>query len=282
MPAIRTLSRIVFLAILPACTNLKEVADYSSAAAKNIRKFEELPYGFSRACRDKCFVDQLEKDEFLLGCDCRPSAEADSVTLLLYRVVRAYYDQLEKLSGNEATHYRYGPLLKAVQTGDFGGFLVSAEQAEAYSRIGNILTRALADGYRKKKLAEYIGDADPHIRLLLETLRFNLLENLVQRIETQRERLKNYYFDLFSDSLASAYEKKKTLEDYYAELSAIENKKKQIGAYAKALQSLAEGHRRLFEHRQQLKAVELGRLLSGYIGDLREIAAEIDHLKIQD
>jgi hypothetical protein len=266
-----------------SCVNLKKVNDYASASSKNIKKFEELGYSFVKACNDKCVIEQLDKQQFLKqSCDCKSENEADSVTLVIYNSVKGYFEGLAKLSNNELTNYKFDALTKALKEGDFGGVKINGDHVSAYAKISSVLTRAITDAYRKKKISKYIGEANDAIKVLLKSLEFNLVSNLSKKLEVKKERVKSYYFSLFDDTKASSYEKKKILEDFNSATFDIDTKKKQIIAFGKGLNTIAEGHQLLFENRNKLNAKDLKELLSQYASDIQDIVDEINKLKNQD
>jgi hypothetical protein len=269
--------------LIASCVNLKKVNDYASTSSKNIKKFEELEYSFVKACNDKCVIEQLDKKQFMKNnCDCKVSSEADSVTLVLYNAIKDYFGGLVKLSGNDVTSYKFDAVTKALKEGNFGDVKINKDHVDAYTKISSILTRAITDGYRKRKLSQYIGEANDAIKVLLNALEFNLVSNLSKTLETKRDRYKDYYFDLFSDTTTSAYEKVKIIQDFNYANSGIDNKKKGIIAFGKGLNTIAQGHQKLFENRNKLNAKELKETLSQYASDIQDIVDEINKLKNQD
>ena len=269
--------------LLSSCLNLKAVSDYAGNSTESLKKFDDLGYSYTQACQEKCTLAQLNKGALQRDdCDCDGEKTADSVTLVLYRAVKGYYEGLAKLSDNQLTSYKFDGLKKALKEGDFGGVKLNKDHVDAYAKIGSILTRAATDHYRKRKLSKYIAAANEPVKVLLGALVFNLSESLPQRLETQRQRAEGYYFDLLRDAGASAYEKKKIIEEYNALLHANALRKKQLAAYAKGLKALSEGHQQLFENRNRLRAKQVRELLSGYASDIQDIIDEIGKLKKQD
>ncbi len=269
--------------LIASCVNLKKVNDYASASGKNIKKFEELGYSFVQACNDKCLIEQLDKKEFLKkSCNCKNENEADSIMFLMYKSAKGYFDGLAKLSNNEVTSYKYDALTKALKDGDFGQVKINKDQVDAYSKISEVLTRAITDRYRRKKISQYIGEANDAVKVLLNALEFNLARNLTGRLESKNQSLQSYYFDLFDDTKASAYEKKKILEDYNSATSEINSKKRQIITFGNGLNTIAQGHQKLFENRNKLGTKELKELLSQYASDIQDIIDKINKLKNQD
>uniref|UniRef100_UPI0040475111 hypothetical protein n=1 Tax=Roseivirga sp. TaxID=1964215 RepID=UPI0040475111 len=209
------LALILLTVGLSSCVNLKHVNDFSSSSLKSIKKFEEINYTFKQNCLDNC-QDKKINDLSLStkDCDCKLNEKADSVTLLIYNSVQGYLDGLTNLSNNDLTSYKMDTLTKALTEGDFGSIKIEKEQVEAYSKISKILLKAFTDEYRKKKIKEYVKDANQPIKVLITFLDFNLSANLVGKLNVQKQRIERYYFDLTKDPTLSTIEKRKAVEEW--------------------------------------------------------------------
>src|SRR5687768_482381 len=97
----------LFIVLLPSCINLKELNQFAGNSVKNISKFEELGYSFGKACREKCLLEQLEKQSLSFDCVCKDEKTADSVMLVVYKATKGYFDGLHKLSGNDLVDYSF-------------------------------------------------------------------------------------------------------------------------------------------------------------------------------
>jgi len=265
---------------LAGCVNLKSIHSYSTSSLKSLQKFEDIDYSFRKACQEECRIGQFEKQKIdPVPCPCYDEKTADSVTLIIYKAIKGYYQGLADLSANELTGYKFNALAKALKEGNFGGLNVNKQQVDAYAKISAILTRAVTDGYRRKKLSLYIGDANESVKTLLQTMDFILVDNLSKRLETQGQRLQSFYFDLVEDSDASSYEKKKIIEEYDLDIGKLEMRKELVKSYARGLSTISRGHQELFENRAKLKASELKTLLVQHANDLEDILGEWNKIK---
>ena len=281
-----TVLRFVIFILLPGllsgCLSLKELGDYSANSVKNIKNYDELGYSFTRSCKDKCLLEQQEKNQIYREyCDCQANIIADSVTGIIYNAAKGYFSGLAILSGNNLTNYSFDPIKKSLVEGKFGDIHVSSSHAEAYSSIATILTRLITDGYRKNKLAEFIGDANAPIKMLLEALGANLV-NLSNKLDLRKDRLVNYYFDLTNDKNLTVVDKKKIIEEYNLTMADIEAKKKQIAVYGNSLKLIADGHQALFDKRNDLNIPGIKEQISQYSADIRSLNADFNNLKKRD
>ena len=276
----------IILLILPilvqtwACTNLKSVNQYSTNSLSATKKFEEIPFTFSQHCRDRCRIVAIDSFRIYreIECPCDAYKRADSVTQMLYRAVAGYFDGLTRLSNNQLTNYHIDRLKNAVQEADLGVLQVKKEEADAYATLTDMMLRGFADSYRRKKIKEYIGQANAPVQVLLSKLQFIESKNLGDLLVFKKERLYDHYRTLLKSKL-SDYEKQEATADYYESLEGILTVEKQVATYARSLKTIARGHQQIYDNRNQISAEELRRTLTPYANDIRDLISEFDKLK---
>jgi len=271
---------LLILPILVGCINLQHVHDYSDNSLKATKKFEEIPFTFSMHCMDRCRIAAIDSFKIYreIECPCDQYKRADSVTQLLYRAVAGYFDGLTRLSRNELTNYRIDRLKNAVQEVDLGVLQVKKVEVDAYATLTDMMLRGFADSYRRKKIKEYIGEANAPVQLLLAKLEFIESKNLEDLLAFKKEQLFDHYRMLLKSRL-SDYEKQEATADYYESLQRIIALGKQVATYARSLKTIARGHQQLYDNRNQISAEELRRTLTPYANDIRDLISEFDKLK---
>ncbi|MCH5717199.1 hypothetical protein [Niabella hibiscisoli] len=265
-----------------SCSSLRYVSGYSTASVKALQSFETLDYSFNKACRDKCLYEQLDEQKLLANdCNCSLEAKADSVIQNLFSVTNFYMEGLIKLSDNKLTSYSYEGLAGNITAGKIGNIIISERQAVAFQKIATTLTNAVTNRYRKKKLKQYIAEANEPLQVIIEALQFNLVGNLGGRLNTQQERLKAYTFDLFQNKDISAYEKKLIIEQYNSSITELEMIRKRIETLSLQLGTIAQGHNELNKNRYRLndKNLNLAGKLAGYSATLSKLITEFNTLK---
>src|SRR5688572_20889662 len=137
------------LLMLTNCTSVTRMNNYSTSALKTLKKYEELGYTFDKACREKCYLQQVKKMS-LRGndCNCQPDQTADSVTNVLYNAIKGYFDGMVKLSGDDVTTYKTQALTKELKSGKFGDLKIEKAEVDAYAKLSTLLLKAFTDGYR--------------------------------------------------------------------------------------------------------------------------------------
>jgi hypothetical protein len=286
------------LLTLASCINLKKVNDYSSCSLESIKNFECIDYSFTKACYESGKLQRIRNAEFRLDTskfDCSTNQLADSITLLIYNTVRGYFEGLTKLSNNELTEYHTDNLATALIKAR-----ISDSTAHAYSKISTVLLHALTDEYRKKKIQQYIGEANEAIKVLLDELDFQLSQNLVGKLKTQELKINNIYYGFFletnqrdtifhsshnltADTLylksKKSYERLLVVKDYDAALAELKNKENQILCFTKGLRKIAEGHQKLYDNRNNLSVNRCKELISLYASNIQDEINEFNILK---
>jgi len=267
--------------ILNSCVSLKSVDNFSSTSLNGLKKFEEINYSFQQHCIERCQFEAIKEFDIKKETDCKCDIykQADKATLLIYNSIKGYLTGLANLSNNNLTDYSANSLEKSLKEGAFGDISIEKKHVEAYSTILEILSRSITDGYRKNKIEIYVEEANEPIQVLLDKFQFILKENLEVELDFKKERLFDYYQDMKLNNTISDYEKGKATIDYYQQLFDIDAKQKQIGAFARSLKSISDGHQKLYDNRNKMSANELKVLLASYTSDIQDIISEINKLK---
>ena len=258
---------------ITGCTNLKRVSEFSHSALDSIEEFEEISSSFSKICLEDC--QQMSISELKINatsCDCAANEKADSITGLIYHTIQDYFQGLRDISNNEITSYRTEDLAKALSAGEFGPVQLREKDVKAYSGVSSLILRAFTDGYRRKKIKEYVREGHPHLLVLLQFLNQNVEGSLKGKLEVQKSLLKNYYFDLTMDKNLSIYERTKFAEDYFGRIAEIEKKQQELDTYSEILETISTALTALNANIDKLEAEEVGRLLKNY-GEVLHSAA---------
>ena len=163
--------------------------------------------------------------------------------------------------------------------GTFGDIKIDTQQVNAYSAVSHILLNAVAGSYRKKKIKKYVEDANQPIQLLLNKFQFILQKNLEGELDFRKEKLYAFYRELLLNPALNDYEKEKAATDYYQGLSAIKAQQQRIDFFAQSLQSIAEGHQKIYDNRNKMPAKELRDSLIIYQSAISNSISQFNKLK---
>ncbi|WP_194776563.1 hypothetical protein [Pararhodonellum marinum] len=265
-------SMLVFICLFfSACTNLRHVSEFSANAITSLGQYENLDYGFEQSCLDNCLERKIETFDLEMNCSCDGDQKADSVTFLLYQNLMTYFRGLNRLAANELTRFNTSGITAGIQEGNFGSINMNRQQVSAFVDLGQVLTNSVTGNYRKSKLKAYVKEADPAVQELLGFLRFNLSDNLTQKVRAQQLLLKDNYFFLLREPSLSELEKRSATGEYYERIRNLEGNNREIKVYTSLLEKLADGHRELAENIDRMKFSDLQSLMFGYAEDLTQL-----------
>jgi hypothetical protein len=256
------------------CVNLKHINDFSSESLKGLQGFEALPVTYQSICTDDCKERDIDSGKLnATKCDCRDARLADSVDYLFYKTVGAYLDGLERLSANEPTSYNFDSL--GTQLSGLG---VSAADAGAYAKLGSILTKAVTDGYRSKKIKEYIKEANDALQIIILHLKSNIGGSLTTDLGASRSKFESDYLKMLRNSSGNAFEKRKIIEEFYGLRTEIDSELSTLREYSSLLQCIADGHQQLANNLDKIDEAGLKVMITQYASNIKDIHTQIQIL----
>jgi len=252
------------------CVNLKHVTEFSKSAIESVETFEVLSANFYKVCLEDCQnknISALNINQ--TDCDCSQNQEADRITAHIYHALQGYFYALTNISDDQLTNYQTDGLSNAITAGSFGSIQVNEVDVKSYANIITLVGRAFTDGYRKNKIKTYISTANQPVQDLLHFLNLNLAGNLNGKLEVQKSSTKNYYFDLVRDQKLSTYERTKFAEDYFSSIQEIQRQQDELKEYSRILNSISEGHAKLYLEIEELNEDEVKVALAKYGSQLK-------------
>lgn len=257
---------------LQSCVNLKHINNFASSSLHSVKNFEEIDYSFKQNCLENCQDKKInELNLRSQDCDCKADEKADSITFLIYKAIKGYFDGLTNLSNNNLTNYKLNVLTKPFTERDFKSVKIGKAQVEAYLNISNILLKSFTNKYRKNKLKEYLKAGNEPIKVLISFLDFNLSANLTGKLNVQKQGLNDYYLDLTKDNTLSTFEKREAVEEYYRRSGEIGAKQKALTTYSKGLKKVASGHQKLVDNIEKIHKDEIIEELTQCSSDIQDL-----------
>jgi hypothetical protein len=271
---------LALILILSACTSLKPVSDAAAKSQKSLEVFEEIPTTYTAFCEERCQFTLVRKNEIkrdsARGCDCTVFMSADKATVKVYNAINAYFKSIGALSKGDLTTYDTKALGEVLTEGKFASLTIDKNTVTAYSSLGRLLLQALTDGYRKKKLSAVIETGNAPLQTLLIVFGISV-GNLVTELEFQKERNFVLYSELIN-SEGSAFEKVTLSNNYYNEITRLNQKQEQLRTFAKSLIAIGKGHQKLFENRNKLTTDEIRELMADYSASLQDLIVDFKKL----
>lgn len=278
-----TLLLIFVLTCLPSCVNLKAVQDFTSTSLKSLNKFEALDYSFNKHCMDRCVLRAISKNAVnrTNDCDCQAYQKADSITLVFYNTLSAYFTALGELAGNNLTTYNFKGLETALKEQylpvNNAVINITGDQVSSYTKIASLLSRSATETYRKKKLEDFINQGNEPVKVLLHAFAQILAQHMAAEIPIKQERLHKYYNEIVLDSSSSMFERRNATREYYNEMAATTAKQQQIETLAQAVKKVAAGHDKLAKTKLTPKALQ--QAITPISTDMKQLLVEYNKLK---
>jgi len=188
--------------------------------------------------------------------------------LALHARVQDYMAALGSLASDGAVDFdkHYAKLEQAIADASFA----SSPQAAAARQLGDVLTKAATDGWRRRKIAALIEEANEPLQTVLSSLQRIVTKGFAEDLNQEEQTLDHYYAGLKQQSadraaLAAVDEWRET------RLATLEHNERLVDTYAKALQAIKEGHQKLYDDRERLATKEVAALVRGYVTELKTL-----------
>lgn len=265
---------ILALSVGTGCVNLSAIREFADISAESAAYTALVDDYVKSPERQKRYQ---EKEDLQKQLD-RTSEERRSqkeLLLLRHAVIEEYMDALGQLASDEAATYDKGidALGKAVKDNKFA----EKKEADAVSAIAKLLVRAVADGWRQRKLKQLIERSDAHLETAINALSKVVKEGFAGDVKNERIAINNYHKTKMMNSSDPAGIA--ALEEWKAlRLAKMDDRDESILAYTEVLTKIKDGHRKLYEQRNDLKNLELLRQMSRYAKELRKVFNSIKDL----
>ncbi|WP_209404472.1 hypothetical protein [Pseudozobellia sp. WGM2] len=240
--------------VVYGCVDLKHVSEFSETSIEAISSYELLPNTFEQVCIQDCEQKHIrDYNVYKTACDCALNKKADSITGLMYTASLEYLTGLLEISNSDLTRYQTDNLTSTLSTGDFGPLQLKEEDVKAYSKVSKLILKVFTDGYRRKKLKEYITEGYEPLQVILHFLKRNINANLSGKLNVQKSSIQAFYFDFVRDKSLSDYERTKFAEDYFNRISEIEMNQKELQLFSEVIDDIAQGHKDLYSNLENLQ-----------------------------
>ena len=270
----RSIFYLSLLYILGSCSSFKEVNAFATNSGKSIKSYKSINHTFSGNCNYICLQRALENSNFQpteKKCSCEEALLADKNIKYLLRVLEGYFKALSNLSGSGLADFSFDAIQKPLVEGKY----IKKADIKPYTEISAMITTMFTDGYRAKKLKQFIKIANSDVILLLEKTSSIIEDNLLPTLLARQADIQQIYHDLYSAEGTSSFEKFNIQKMYFSEITTIEEKKDALEKYSAALGKISKGHQSLYESKHKLKGKEIRKIIRRYANDLNVIVEQI-------
>jgi len=260
----------ILLLLLGGCTNLKVVRDYAKESAQ-FSAYSELTERYRDTYqREQPYLD-LEDDKGEQITDQKRQAAYEGL-IRIHKALTAYMQTLAKLAGEDSFSLSKDVTALSGSIKALPELGIDAAQVDAYSGLVQVITRWATAAAQERAVRQLVEAADPQVQQLLAGMQ-HLLE--LYRKTNQNERAKvvgvfEVYLpftgeakDVLLNRLARAQLHAKLEEYRQADLKYVKA--------GKAIQAMADGHRKLKANLAELSREDLKQSLIQAATDIKTL-----------
>ena len=259
------IAALVETALATACADLTAIQRFAATSARSAEYTQLVDAYVAAPERTARFAPERKRAE--LDDLASQRALQRKGLLALHTAVEEYMRALANLAADEAVDYDkdYDALGKALTDAKF----VDQGEADAVEGLGALLTRAVTDGYRQRKLCQVIEEANAPLQTIIANLRA-----IVRAIEGDATGLEDnvdtYYRTAVQNTGVAGVGA--ILEGWrYRDGREAAALREAAKTYGDALDAIASGHAALFESREDLDTAEVRRQMTRYANDIRKV-----------
>ena len=263
------------LLVLGGCTTPDAVRQFVTTARDATLRFSPFVQDIADSCvRRKLAerpVTEIADNAGLATGACREDFDLAPDLLGAMNVLAGYLNALNSLASNGTVSYDKeidGFADKVQSTAKF-----PAPATDAVKGLAKFLFDAVAGGYQRRKLADALKKADPHVTVLTDTLGHIIGVEYIRDLDDEADSLKNRYIDAMrsnqhNDAVALLLQRQ-----WMRDLAMLQKKRAAATDYQKVLEKVRDGHKQLASRASQWSEAELEKELGPYTAAIRKLVS---------
>jgi hypothetical protein len=266
---------IALLLGLGSCATPDAVRQFVTTARDATSQFspfvQDIPNSCIRRKLDERPVAEIEDAAGPATAACKEDFDLAPNLLGSMNVLANYFNALNSLASNEIVSYD-------TEIDGFADKLQAAAKfpapaTDAVKGLAKFLADTIASGYQRKKLADALKAADPHVAALTNTLGRIIGVEYVRDLDNEEDSLKNRYQDAMrSDQHNDAVALLLQIQ-WTRDFEKLQKRKAAAADYQKALEKVRDGHKQLASRSSQWSAAELTKELGPYTASIRKLVS---------
>lgn len=260
---------IALLCTLTSCIDLSQITTFSSTAKQAGTALPALVSDLKSSCER--FNSYAPPGSAARDCS-QYDAQSKGISAV-QSVLLNYMQALGQLSSDKAVTFSQG-------TSDLATSLKNAGLDEAASKATTGLAGKLADavtnGYRRKKLAQFVHSENGDVQILTTGLANIIGNDYKQVLDNEKTAMESYYkralLNQDREPLTAVLVQHQWLQDE----SSLKAKMDAADAYAKIMKSIADGHQKLNNAGTSLNTKDLLQILGKDIGDIASSVTDVN------
>jgi len=261
----------IFL-VLAGCVDLSEVGKFATISESAKTSFPALVADIQNSCiRRANFAPERTREDVLQHCG--NLATSKDGLLQAQQVLLNYMEALKNLSSDSSLTYgeKLDSLPDTLSKSGLGD-----SQVKATTGLAKKLVDAAINGYRKKEIGKLVGQTNDDIQTLTGALKNVVTDGYGNELKLEEEAMNTFY-----ETNIHEYADKEPLtvtlvkRNWTTDLAALQTKKDAAAAYAKTMDSIADGHKKLYDSRNKWSTASLVKDLSSDISDLYQSTEQV-------
>jgi hypothetical protein len=269
----RRAGALTALLLLGSCTTPDAVRQFVTTARDATSQFSPFVQDIAESCvRRKLAerpVTEIADTAGLVTGACKEDSDLVPELLGSMNVLVGYFNAVNSLASNETTSYDKEIDVFADKLRASAKF--PAPATDAVKELAKFLAAAVASGYQRKKLADALRKADPHVTALTDTLGHIIGVEYVRDLDNEADSLKNRYIDAMrsdqhNDAVALLLQ-----HQWMRDLATLRRRRAAAIDYQKVLEKVRAGHKQLASRVGQGSAAELAKELGPYTASIHKL-----------
>lgn len=269
---IRVVLLLFLTLLLAACIDLSEIGKFAALSETANASFPSLVADIQDSCERRAnYAPDDRRQDVLLHCK-NLSTSKDGL-LQAQQVLLNYMEAVKNLSSDKTV--TYGEKLDALPDALSKSGL-DESQVKATTGLAKMLVDAAIGGYRRKEVGKLVGETNGDIQTLTVALRRVISDGYTTELNLEEEAIKEFYGTNLKEHekqepLTALLVKKRWADD----LDGVQKRKSAALAYGKVMDSIAQGHQKLYDIRDRWSTEELVKQLGPEISDIYKSTQEV-------
>jgi len=252
-----------------ACVELDEVSKWAAESTKADSSLSDLAADLKHSCeRFNTFRPEGAEPR-----DCSQYDQLGTSVLVAQSVLLNYMQVLGSVASDKAVTFQGSLNGLPGQLAPAGW---DANEVTATTSLVDKTFEAAVNGYRRKKLTDLVGSTNADVQNVSNKLAAIIGKDYKQLLQNESDQMENFYQDALHNAPANqGLDKLLVVNLWNQQKASLAEKSSAADAYVKMITSIATGHQKLYDHRNDMGAKQLMSDLGPEIQDISSSAMDV-------
>src|SRR4051812_8697324 len=220
--------------VFVGCVDLTAIRQFADQAAETA-SYTELTH-FYIGHYDR-IIRYRDSDNLPPSADVEKRQNQELPLLGLQRGLVEYLNALAELASDRVVTYDQS--LKGLADELKDSKLLADSRADAFQSISTLLAKAATDGYRRKKLKEFITQGNAPIQKVIDGLTNIVGQDFMRDIKSERKEIEGYYKEIIKKSPENDPSRELVRDKMLTVTDQLRAQQQACGAYVAAMAKIA-------------------------------------------